>query len=229
MDRKQAIHYERLFCRKEKSWYQDRVSSIHTARRSFIVPSSFVVTYNGMPCLICSWLQNSIRASAATAWALFLEENPTFSHSFPPLSHTDSGCNYFRLHIRQRQLQLYYFRLPRMHQKKKTTKIRRRRRILRSYHIFAKMFKSRRPFVVQSTGRASMQLNPQHKVLGSSEIADNSGDGGRRKCERHKTTTPVSLSLSLSLSLFLSRCVHCPLIKLKFCPQYCPSLQWNRY
>ncbi len=150
-----------------------------------------------------------------------MNENPTFSHSFPPLSHTDSGYNYFRLHIRDRELQLYYFRLPRMHQKKKTTKIRRRRRILRSYHIFAKMLKSRRPFVVQSTGRASMQLNPQHKVLGSSEIADNSGDGGRRKCERHKTTTPVSLSLSL----FLSLCVHCPLIKLKFCPQYCPSLQ----
>jgi hypothetical protein len=67
MDRKQAIHYERLFYRKEKSRYRDRVSSIHTARRSFIVPLSFVVTYNGMPCLICSWLQNSIRASAATA------------------------------------------------------------------------------------------------------------------------------------------------------------------
>jgi hypothetical protein len=51
-----------------------------------------------------------------------------------------------------------------------------------------------------------MQLNPQHNVLGSSEIADNSGDGGIRKCERHKTTTPVSLSLSLSHSFFRSAC-----------------------
>jgi hypothetical protein len=41
----------------------------------------------------------------------FSNENPTFSHSFRPLSHTDSEYNYFRLHIRQRELQLYYFRL----------------------------------------------------------------------------------------------------------------------
>jgi len=50
---------------------------------------------------------------------------------------------------------------------------------------------------------AYMQLNPQHNVFGNSEITDNNGESGRRKCERHKTTTPVSLSLSLTLSLAL--------------------------
>jgi hypothetical protein len=57
-----------------------------------------------MPCLICSWLQNSIRASAATAWALFLEWKsyvlafipPSLSHRFrisllPPTYQTETA------------------------------------------------------------------------------------------------------------------------------------------
>lgn len=143
-----------------------------------------------------------------------------------PLSHTQIPDITTSAYISDRESSSFITSgFPRMHQKKKkTTKIR-RRRIWRSYHIFAKMFKSRRPFVVQRTRRASMQLNRNTKsleVVKSLTTAAMAEEGSARDTRQQRPF--LSLFHSFSRSACTAR-----LQNLKFCPQYCPSPQWNRY
>ncbi len=158
-----------------------------------------------------------------------MNENPTFSHSFPPLSTTDSGYNYFRLHIRQRELQLYYFRLSRHASEEEDDEDQKKKNLKVLPHF-------RQNVQIPSAIRCSEHWKSFHaaktrntkslEVVKSLTTAAMAEEGSARDTRQQRPFLSLSLSLSLT---FLSLCVHCPLIKLKFCPQYCPSLQWNRY